>query len=130
MSASFTSVAPVFPVRSVRAALAHYRKLGFDTHAYGEKSGDEPVYGFLRWGPVEIHLSLTRNLDPDASTSACYLYVDDADALHAAWQAANVEGRLHAPEDTPYALREFACVDPDGNLMRVGSPLKTEPHPR
>jgi len=124
MSVSFTSVAPVFPVRSVRAALAHYGKLGFDTHAYREKSGDEPVYGFLRWGPVEIHLSLTRDLDPDASMSACYLYVDDADALHAAWQAANVEARLVAPEDTPYDLREFAHVDPDGNLMRVGSPLK------
>ena len=124
MSVSFTSVAPVFPVRSVRAALAHYGKLGFDTHAYREKSGDEPVYGFLRWGPVEIHLPLTRNLDPNASTSACYLYVDDADALHAAWQAANVEGRLLAPEDTPYDLREFAHVDPDGNLMRVGSRLK------
>ncbi len=130
MSVSFTSVAPVFPVRSVLAALAHYGKLGFDTHAYGEKSGDEPVYGFLRWGSVEIHLSLTRNLDPDASTSACYLYVDDANALHAAWQAANAGGKVVELEDTPYGLREFAHVDPDGNLMRVGSPLKTEPHLR
>jgi len=32
--------------------------------------------------------------------------------------------RLIAPEDTPYALREFAHVGPDGNLMRIGSPLK------
>jgi hypothetical protein len=35
-----------------------------------------------------------------------------------------VEGipRLHgAPEDTDYRLREFALVDPDGNLLRIGS---------
>jgi hypothetical protein len=49
-----------------------------------------------------------------------------ADALHAAWQVANVEGRLVALEDTPYSLREFAHIDPDGNLMHIGSPLKGE----
>jgi hypothetical protein len=28
---------------------------------------------------------------------------------------------LHgAPEDTDYGLREFALVDPHGNLLRVG----------
>ena len=31
-------------------------------------------------------------------------------------------GRLHgAPEDSDYGLREFALVDPDGNLLRIGS---------
>jgi uncharacterized glyoxalase superfamily protein PhnB len=123
MTVSCTAVSPVFPVRSVRAALDHYRSLGFDAHAYREKSGDEPVYGFLRWGPVEIHLSLTRDLDPEANTSACYLYVSDADALHAQWRAANAGGKLLDLEDTPYDLREFAHIDPDGNLMRIGSPL-------
>ena len=32
--------------------------------------------------------------------------------------------RLHgAPEDADYGLREFAVVDPDGNLLRIGSPV-------
>ena len=32
---------------------------------------------------------------------------------------------LHgAPVDTDYGLREFALVDPDGNLLRIGSPLR------
>ena len=31
--------------------------------------------------------------------------------------------RLMAPWDTDYGLREFALVDPNGNLVRVGSPL-------
>jgi hypothetical protein len=50
-----------------------------------------------------------------------YLYVDDADALHAEWSS--IEGRHHRPEDTPYGLREGAFVDPDGNLLRYGSPV-------
>ncbi len=26
------------------------------------------------------------------------------------------------PSDTEYGLREFALVDPSGNLLRIGSP--------
>lgn len=117
-------IVPVLPVRDVAAALALYRKLGFAGRAYGEPDDDGPAYGFLRWGVAELHLSRFRGLDSAATTSACYLYVDDADALHATWQASGVAGRVHAAEDTPYGLREFAYVDPDGNLLRVGSPLR------
>jgi hypothetical protein len=53
-----------------------------------------------------------------------YLDVSDADALYAEWEALeNLEGRLIAPRDTPYGLREFAYVDPDGTAYRIGSPL-------
>jgi hypothetical protein len=31
--------------------------------------------------------------------------------------------RLGEPQDTPYGLREFAYVDPEGTLHRIGSPL-------
>jgi hypothetical protein len=117
-------VAPVFPVRSVTSALDRFRALGFEGQAYGKDVGsDGPIYGFVSRGPVEIHLALTKNLVPDQNTSACYLYVDDANAVHAAWTKANVGGRLEAPQDTPYNLREFVHVDVDGNLLRVGSEL-------
>ncbi len=117
-------VAPVLPVRSVGAALAHYRKLGFTADAYGEQADGDPVYGFLSRDGIELHLARTPNLDPKTNTSASYLYVADADALYTEWSAAEVGGRLTAPEDTPYRLREFAHVDPDGNLLRVGSELR------
>jgi uncharacterized glyoxalase superfamily protein PhnB len=116
-------VAPVFPVRSVRAALAHYAKLGFAADAYGEEEHGDPIYGFIARDGWELHLARVPSLDPLASTSACYLYVSDADALHAEWTRAAVGGRLTSPADTPYGLREFAHVDPDGNLLRVGSEL-------
>ncbi|MGQ9365920.1 bleomycin resistance protein [Azospirillum sp. A39] len=119
----FDRVAPILPVRDVAAALARYRRLGFAAQAYGDGTTATPDYGFLAWGTVTLHLVRVPDLDPARSASACYLYVDDADALHAAWQAAGAEGRLIAPVDTPYGLREFALVDPDGNLLRIGSPL-------
>lgn len=117
---------PVFPVRNVRAALAHYRALGFAAKAYGEESDGDPVYGFADRDGLELHLSRTPDLDPTRNTSAAYLYVDDADALYAQWQRAAAGGRFYgAPEDTPYRLREFAYADPDGNLLRIGSEMKS-----
>ena len=123
MTVKMERVAPILPVRDVTKALDHYRQLGFTVRAYGPPGA--PEYGFVRWGKVELHLSLSPDHDPKATASCCYLYVDDADALHAAWQASNVAGRLGMPSDTPYGLREFAHVDPEGNLLRVGSPLRS-----
>jgi catechol 2,3-dioxygenase-like lactoylglutathione lyase family enzyme len=123
MTVEFKRATPILPVRSVPAALAHYRRLGFEGTAYTDSWADEPEYGFLTWGSVSLHLARVSNLDPKTSASACYLYVDDADALYATWQAAAVEGRLTIPKDTAYGLREFAHIDPDGNLVRVGSLL-------
>ncbi|MFP5512144.1 MAG: bleomycin resistance protein [Alphaproteobacteria bacterium] len=120
MTVQFQRVAPILPVRDVRAALAHYWSLGFTVTAYDE-AAEDPVYGFLDRGGVSLHLTRIPDLDPERSVVACYLYVSDADALHAAWQAAGVGGRLTAVTDTPYGLREFAHIDPDGNLLRVGA---------
>lgn len=121
----FDRIAPVFPVRNVAAALDHYRKLGFDAKAYAEGVDEPagPIYGFLSWGPVHIHLARVVDLDPLANTSACYIYVDDAAALYRQWTAVGAGGRFEAPQDTEYNLREMAHVDPDGNLLRIGSEL-------
>jgi len=124
MTISFERVAPVFPVRNVTAALQHYRQLGFEAHAYEEAgTEDDPIYGFLERSGIHIHLARVSDLDPSTNTSACYLYVSDANELFDEWRRANVPGRLVPPEDTPYRLREFAHVDPDGNLLRIGSEL-------
>ena len=128
MPAAFERIAPVLPVLDVVRALERYRRLGFQTKPYvqpGTSSEENPSYGYLRRGSVEIHLSAFSALDPKTTTSVCFLWVDDADALHAEWAAAGVEGQLRAPFDTPYGLREFDYVDPDGNRLRVGSTLKT-----
>lgn len=117
----FESVAPIIAVRDLEAALARYRRLGFTTRSY---EGAEP-YGFADRDSVSLHLTEWAGHDPLSTAAAVYLYVSDADAVHSSWQGA-VEGRLGEPRDTPWGLREFAYIDPDGTLHRVGSPLGQE----
>jgi uncharacterized glyoxalase superfamily protein PhnB len=121
--ATFRELAPIFPVRDVAAALAHYAALGFAVSPY--EAGDE--YGFAERDGVQLHVSRFDGHDPLTTATSAYLYVDDADALFAEWRDAAVGGRLHAPTDTDYGLREGAHVDPEGNLIRFGSFLAGEP---
>jgi hypothetical protein len=103
----FASVSPIIPVLNLDIALDRYRRLGF-----------------VDRGSVSMHLSEWAEHDPLCTAASVYFYVSDADALYAEWAALEgLEGRLVQPVDTPYGLREFAYVDPDGTAHRVGSPL-------
>jgi DNA-binding MarR family transcriptional regulator len=110
---------PIFPVRDLDAALAHYAALGFRTFAY--EGGDD--YGFANRDGTGLHLAASGEGDPP-HPGAAYLYVRDADALYAEWTRPGVAGHTHPVEPTPYKLREGSHVDPDGNLIRFGSPIK------
>ena len=127
MAIGFERVAPVLPVREMGRALEHHRRLGFAVEAYGNPDDGDPIYGFVRRGAIELHLARVPELQIDLNTSACSLYVTDADAVYAEWKTAAAAGRLRQPADTPYGLREFAYTDLDGNLLRVGSPLRLVP---
>lgn len=116
--AEVTAVAPVLPVRDVAAAVEHYRTLGFAVDRYEGNA----AYAFAERDGISLHLAQVDDLDPAVTTSALYLYVSDADAVYARWRLARPAGRLVAPVDTEYGLREGAHVDPDGNLLRFGSP--------
>src|SRR4051794_36662886 len=116
--ATFRDVAPILPVRDVAAALAHYASLGFAVRQY--EDGQE--YAFAERDGVQIHLGLSVGHDPARTGVSIYLYVDDADALHAEWRDAGVGGQLHPPQDTPWGMREAVHVDPEGNTIRFGHP--------
>jgi DNA-binding MarR family transcriptional regulator/catechol 2,3-dioxygenase-like lactoylglutathione lyase family enzyme len=111
------SFSPIFPVRDLAAALAHYSALGFTTRAH--EGGGE--YGFADRDGTGLHLAADAGHDPGRG-SAAYLYVRDADALHAEWRRPGIGGHTHPAGPTPYGLREGSHVDPDGNLIRFGSP--------
>jgi len=111
-------VAPIFAVRDLDEAMAHYQRLGFTVRAY---SGGG--YGFAARDGIEIHLGVVPADDP--RTGSAYLFVDDADDLAAVWSAAGVA--VHPPQDTEWGQHEGAVVDPDGNVIRFGSPM-TRPH--
>jgi catechol 2,3-dioxygenase-like lactoylglutathione lyase family enzyme len=112
-----TRVAPVFPVSDLSAALAYYRRLGFRARAW-EGGG----YGFVTFDRAEIHLGAEPDLAtrPDRRATA-YLFVEDADALAQTWRAAG--GDVRQPEDTEWGQHEGVLIDPDGNVIRFGSPI-------
>lgn len=111
--------APIFPVSDLAASLAYYARLGFVTTEYtGESAAGG--YGYARRDGVELQLGAVpegRHWTP----LTAYLYVDDADALASDWREAGVE--VGSPEDTPWGRREGVVIDPDGNIIRFGSPL-------
>src|SRR5262245_56180222 len=115
----FTDAAPVLCVRNIDTAVDHYRRLGFAVRRY---EGAAP-YAYADRDSVHLHLSQFAGLRPEDSTSLAYIFVDDADALFAEWKACGAAGRFDEPVDTEWGRREGAHIDPDGNLLRFGSPL-------
>jgi DNA-binding MarR family transcriptional regulator len=111
---------PIFPVADLASALAHYSALGFDTFADAE--GEE--YGFANRGGVGLHLTYDPDHDPTRTAGSAYLYVRDADALYEEWSRPEIGGSTRPVGPTPYRLREGAHIDPDGNLIRFGSPVE------
>lgn len=125
----FSSFSPVFPVRDLRRALAHYASLGFEVEPYADGDG----YGFAGRDEVSLHLSLDEGHGPEADhqhVGTAYLYVEDADALYDEWARPSIGGLTRRVGDTPYKLREGSHVDPDGNLIRFGSPMPGRPGKR
>ncbi len=116
-----TRVAPIFPVTSLVDALAYYRRLGF-----GVRHWHSGGYGFVTFDGAEIHLGVEPDLDTrkDRRGSA-YLFVEDADKLAETWLAAG--GDVRPPQDTEWGEHEGVLVDPDGNVIRFGSPMKADP---
>jgi hypothetical protein len=113
------SFSPCFPVTDMRAALTHYKRLGFEAMAYEE--GAE--WGWVRLGGAEIHLFVKADHDPTRTAAAADLLVEDCDALERRWSATGVPGTSD-PYDTHYGMREAVHVDLDNNLIRFGSQLK------
>jgi catechol 2,3-dioxygenase-like lactoylglutathione lyase family enzyme len=115
---------PILPSRDLAETLAFYERLGFASRG---APFERYRYLIVGRGGIELHFWEAPELDPRASDASCYLHVRDADALHREWEEMGIPAdpatgsRLMPPEDTDYGLREFALVDPSGNLIRVGS---------
>jgi predicted enzyme related to lactoylglutathione lyase len=103
----------IFHVSDVARALDHYQRLGFSTDSHDE------TYAFAHRDNLTVHLTES---DGAPAASALYLHVDDADRLAEEWRRAGVA--VVGPQDFDYGKREGSHTDPDGNLLRFGSPLR------
>lgn len=121
------SAVPILLGRDLRRTLRFYEALGFEDHS--ARPPEEWHYLILARGDITLHFSEDSDLDPLTTSSMCYLYVADAEAFYDEWHPHVVPDpttghRITPPTRTDYGLVEFALVDHDGNLLRVGSPLR------
>jgi catechol 2,3-dioxygenase-like lactoylglutathione lyase family enzyme len=110
------SVEPIFVVSNVSQAVAHYERLGFST------SRHDNGYAFAHRNELTIHLA-GPGVDPvRVGRGSIYMHVDDADALAEEWRNSGID--FIEPQDAEWGKREGSHTDPDGNLIRFGSPLR------
>lgn len=111
---------PTLPSRSIPATVAFYHRLGFEGGAH-EFNGD---YAILHRGAVELHFFRHPSIVPAESSAGCYIRVLDVQSIFQAFSSSGLPRtgipRMDILEDKPWGLREFAVVDLDGNLLRIG----------
>lgn len=118
---------PILPSRDLRETLAFFETLGFENRGAPPEEWD---YLILGRGGIELHLYEDKTLDPLRTASMCYLFVEDADRLFDEWAGLvlpdrETGSRVVDPVDTEYGMREFAVVDRSGNLIRIGSEMRS-----
>ena len=125
------AVAPYFIVDDVIATADYYRdRLGF---TYDRFWGDPPAFCMVERSCVVImlgqfeesgHMRSNRSVDPGRGAWDAYLWVDDADALHAEYVAKGV--RITEPVgDRVYGCRDFEIADCNGYHLCFGHDLST-----
>ena len=114
---------PQLPSRAIDKTIAFYRRFGFD----GEVASPNNDYAILDRGSVELHFFLHETLIPAESSFSCYIRVGDVEAVYRAFGAAKLPSRgiprMEPLENKPWGMREFAVVDEDGTLIRIGQEL-------
>jgi uncharacterized glyoxalase superfamily protein PhnB len=125
-AARITDATPVLLVRDVVKAAAYYvDKLGFRVDRFW---GEPPMFTIAKRDGVFIMLNQVGAGDDFRPNGAydgrfsVYVDVNDADAMHAEFQAKGAD-IICEPEDQPYMMREFQVRDLDGHLLGFGSDI-------
>ena len=121
------SVAPGIPTTDMARTIEHYQRLGFTFSAPGSTA--PPAGASFAIGErdgVSLHFALKPDHDPSRTATWVYISVEDADELSAELDASGA-GQGRTPHDTDYKMRELAHIDPNGNLLLFGSPLREDP---
>ena len=115
---------PILPSRSILDTVAFYTCLGFEGGPHAYDSG----YAILCRGAVELHFFSHPELNEAESFAGAYLRVQDVEEIYQHCLSARLPEkgipRMTALEDKPWGLREFALVDIDGSLLRIGQVIE------
>ena len=110
-----TKIMPEMPTDDVAASLAYYRDvLGFSVNY---EQADIAVMD-----RDAVRVLLIARTERHAGITSAYVYVRDADGLHAELSAKGARV-LGEPESHPWGLRDFRVLDPDDNQITFGQPL-------
>jgi uncharacterized protein len=121
------SVAPGIPTTDMARTVEHYQRLGFTFSAPGAAGPPgEACFAIGERDGVALHFAVKPDHDPSRTATWIYISVEDADELSAEFDASGA-GQGRTPRDTDYKMRELAHIDPDGNLLLFGSPLREDP---
>jgi predicted enzyme related to lactoylglutathione lyase len=120
----FLSLAPILPTSDMDRMADHYRQLGFTVRIH------DPGYGTASRDGFNLHFHQAAGGGGAGGMAgapgAVYFGVDDAEALHRQWVASGV-GETGDLFDPGYGVWEAAHTDPDGNVIRFGSPIPEQP---
>ena len=135
MSASPRSYAiPMLPTHSINTTVDFYEALGFEV-TYRQKVPN--AYAAVKSGDIELHFFVIKDLVAANNFCTCYLIVYEIDLLYAFFSEGlkkvygkiPIKGypRMNPLRDIPsYGVRQFIVVDPSGNYVRIGKPIKQE----
>jgi hypothetical protein len=108
-----TRVVPFLRVADAEASALWYARLGFGIDWRTRAEPHLPLFVAISNGGGQIFLSEhTGDAHPD---TLLYVYVDDVDAVAAEFGA--------QVELAYYGMREIELTDPDGNRLRIGTPV-------
>jgi catechol 2,3-dioxygenase-like lactoylglutathione lyase family enzyme len=109
---------PTLPMRDSNETRSFYEKLGFIC-AHQQDPPDS--FLFMMRNGIQLQFFEAPGIDGTIRDHTCYIYVDDLEATYKAFAAAKA-GKLLPIEKKPWGVPEFALVDCNGNMLRVGCP--------
>jgi predicted enzyme related to lactoylglutathione lyase len=124
------SIAPYFIVDDVVTSANYYRdKLGF---GYERFWGEPPCFCMVQRNGIVIMLSQFEKtgvmrpnhaVDPERGAWDAYIWIDNADALHAEFKSKGVK-IVRGICDQPYGCRDFEVDDCNGYRLCFGQNLQ------
>jgi hypothetical protein len=111
-----TGLEPIFKVANVIRSVAWFEGAGFEISLHDD------TYAFVHWErDLTIHLAEAGEGELPGH-AALYIHCQDADRVAAEWRRMGIEVEGLLDED--YGKREGFITDPDGNVIRFGSPIR------